>query len=201
MILKISFFILISITSYSQKKFAHKLTKVDSATLKIEIDKVLSKYGLKSKGFNINVISLDQKGGQTAYSITNNYYKDTAYIEDSVNFDYTFEKQSNNTILYVYPKYGVWHEPFVYHDSSIHEQLILMSGSVTPLPTGLSLSLENGIKYQMVGDKCSSIISKNSPLVLRLLPDYINAIYIFGDNSNEKKSYELINEKIIWKPF
>lgn len=46
----------------------------DSALLKKEIDSVLRKHGLKSKGFSINVISLDQKGGQTAYAITNNYY-------------------------------------------------------------------------------------------------------------------------------
>lgn len=55
---------------YSQvkKKFA------DSTLLKKEIDAVLAKHGLKSTGFSINVISINQKGGQTAYSITNNYY-------------------------------------------------------------------------------------------------------------------------------
>src|SRR6185437_3243601 len=46
----------------------------DSLLLKKEIDSVLAKHGLKSRGFTINVISLNQKGGQTAYSITNNYY-------------------------------------------------------------------------------------------------------------------------------
>jgi hypothetical protein len=41
--------------------------------LQKELDAVLAKHGLKSTGFNITVISTNQSGGQTAYSITNNY--------------------------------------------------------------------------------------------------------------------------------
>lgn len=48
---------------------------LDSIALKKELDAVLAKYGLKSTGFAVNVISLNQKGGQNAYSITNNYYQ------------------------------------------------------------------------------------------------------------------------------
>jgi hypothetical protein len=59
---------LFNVYSQSKNKFN------DSVMLKKEIDSVLAKHGLKSKGFAINVISINQKAGQTAYSITNNYY-------------------------------------------------------------------------------------------------------------------------------
>lgn len=69
--------LLITSNTYAQSK-----TKpVDSVLLKKKIDAVLAKHGLKSKGFVINVISTNQKGGQTAYSITNNYYQDIKVVQ------------------------------------------------------------------------------------------------------------------------
>lgn len=62
--------LIISTRSYSQGKPA----TLDSTTLQKELDSILAKHGLKSKGFNITVISVNQAGGQTAYSITNNWY-------------------------------------------------------------------------------------------------------------------------------
>jgi hypothetical protein len=64
-----------SLNSFSQKSYSQvKKNFTDSTLLKKEIDNLLAKHGLKSTGFSINVISVNQKGGQTAYSITNNYY-------------------------------------------------------------------------------------------------------------------------------
>lgn len=54
---------------------------LDSVALQKELDVVLAKYGLKSKGFAVNVVSLNQKGGQTAYSITNNYYQNVTVTQ------------------------------------------------------------------------------------------------------------------------
>jgi predicted RNA binding protein YcfA (HicA-like mRNA interferase family) len=45
-----------------------------------EIDSVLAKYGLKSKGFKIDVVSINQSGGQNAFSITNNYYGNVTVV-------------------------------------------------------------------------------------------------------------------------
>ncbi len=97
MILKISFFLLFTTGAYSQKKFI----KVDSLKLKEELDAVLFKYGLKSSGFAINVVSLNQKGGQTAYSITNNYYNNYGIIPRKVT------EEEFKYIMYYFPNKNV----------------------------------------------------------------------------------------------
>jgi hypothetical protein len=63
-----SSFLLFSFCSYSQI-----LSKQDSISFKNELEKLLTKYGLQTAGYQINVQSKDQRGGQTAFSINNNY--------------------------------------------------------------------------------------------------------------------------------
>jgi hypothetical protein len=47
------------------------LSKQDSVNFKNDLEKLLAKYGLKTMGYQINVQSNNQSGGQTAFTITN----------------------------------------------------------------------------------------------------------------------------------
>lgn len=68
LIIKISLF-LFSFASNSQI-----LSKQDSINFKNDLEKLLTKYGLKDVGYQINVQSNNQRGGQTAFIINNNYF-------------------------------------------------------------------------------------------------------------------------------
>jgi len=50
------------------------LSKQDSVNFKKDLERLLQKYGLQSAGYQINVQSNSQRGGQTAFTITNNNY-------------------------------------------------------------------------------------------------------------------------------
>src|SRR5205085_1936295 len=64
--------------SFSQTKVS------DTVAFKKDFEQLLKKYGIVSKGYSINVTSINQKGGQTAFVITNNYLGDTTqrHLED-----------------------------------------------------------------------------------------------------------------------
>jgi hypothetical protein len=68
LIITISFF-LFSFNIHSQV-----FPRQDSINFKNDLEKLLSKYGLQSAGYQINVQSNNQRGGQTAFTITNNNY-------------------------------------------------------------------------------------------------------------------------------
>lgn len=69
----ISFFFL-SLTTHAQI-----LSKQDSISFKKDLEKLLTKYGLQTAGYQINVQSDNQRGGQTAFTITNNNYVTNNY--------------------------------------------------------------------------------------------------------------------------
>ena len=56
--------------SFSQSK------AIDTVAFKVDFEKLLLKYGVKSAGYNF-VISQHQTGGQTAFVINNKYYVDS----------------------------------------------------------------------------------------------------------------------------
>lgn len=64
LLLIINLLLLLSFSSYSQ---------TDTAKLRKELYALLKKYGLKDASFLLKVESLNQKGGQTAFEINNNY--------------------------------------------------------------------------------------------------------------------------------
>jgi hypothetical protein len=185
-------FLIISTASFSQKKN----TKVDSAVLKKELDAVLSKYGLKTKGFAINVISINQKGGQTAYSITNNFYRDSSYIPDSVNYNFKISTYKEQHFLVVWPKYEVWHQPFVLYDSTKGNKS--QWSGMQQILSGIKL-MYNGKIFTMSGKKLFEPISKNSPLFINIDSDP-TGVFAFGDFSNEKKAYIFFKGEITWLP-
>lgn len=66
--------IIISVFFSSLSSHSQILSKQDSLNFKNDLEKLLTKYGLSTAGYQINVQSNDQRGGQTAFTITNNNY-------------------------------------------------------------------------------------------------------------------------------
>jgi hypothetical protein len=64
--------LLISSNSYAQSILSHQ----DSINFKRQFEKLLSKYGLSDNKYSVNVKSISQSGGQTAFMI-NNYNNTT----------------------------------------------------------------------------------------------------------------------------
>lgn len=186
-VVKLQIVLLITSSCIFVRSFSQSPAKIDSIKLKRELDSVLAKYGLKSKGFAINVISINQQGGQTAYSITNNYYSDTMNAQNNFSFDTAVI--DGYTWVNVYPKKGIWSNPFIgldsitereyYYDvgagltTTIHGLYITLADS--PKPRNLLLYLRQGV------------CSKNIPMKVQLLKK--NAFFAFGDWADEEKFY------------
>lgn len=173
----------LSYTSFCQKNPGY----IDSVSLKKEIDSVLARYGLKSKGFVINVISLNQKGGQTAYSITNNFYGDTIRAETNYGFDTLTE--NGIKYLYVYPRRGTWQSPFVGYDSLMNDISFDPGVGVSGVSRE-SIRFNNpnsGTLHKTMWIFNSSICSRTMPLRIGLLKP--SAFVIFGDYADPEKIY------------
>ncbi|MDF2192570.1 hypothetical protein [Paraflavitalea sp. CAU 1676] len=181
-------------TSFCQKQSAH----IDSVSLKKEIDSVLARYGLKSKGFVINVISLNQKGGQTAYSITNNFYGDTVRSEKNYGFDTLTE--AGVKYLYVYLRRGTWQSPFVGYDSLLND--ISFDPGIGVSATSHSSILFNnpnyGTLHKTMWTFSSHVCSRTLPL--KIGPLKPGAFVIFGDYADPEKIYFYQNGKVTHTP-
>lgn len=183
--------------SYSQIK--NKF--IDSLLLKKEIDSVLAKHGLKSKGFAINVISINQNGGQTAYSITNNFYGDPGYVPDSINYTFHVERMNGHNYLFVSPKHGTWSQTFFLYDSTKgypSSSDVTYYGMTTPI-NGMSLNIDN-TKVFMSGILWDKVISPNIPLYIYLDNDP-NGYFAFGDFSYNTRFYIFHQGKVFAIPY
>jgi hypothetical protein len=180
--------ILLIISLFSINCFSQTTKKpLDSTALQKELDSVLSKYGLKSKGFVINVISVNQKGGQTAYSITNNYYGDT--LKSATNFGFDTLTRDGKLLVAVYPKKGVWQSPFIGIDSLNNKDCSYDPGAglISWIP-GIYLTFENDtVQHNMFLTIRDGVCSKNIPMIVTLnKPD---AFFLFGDYTDDEKFY------------
>jgi hypothetical protein len=162
------------------------------------LDAVLAKYGLKSKGFAVNVISINQKGGQTAYSITNNFFGDT--VKSATNFGFEIVTEGNVDWIYVYPKKGVWQSPFVGLDSVAMGDYIYDPGiGVTTTVHGLSLTLENDTTvHPMLLFIPQGVSSKNNPLKVGVRKK--DGFFMFGDFNDDEKHYIFHKGKVVAIP-
>jgi len=159
-------------------------SKIDSNGLKRELDGVLKKYGLKTTGFAINVISLNQWGGQTAYSITNNYYSDPNYVPDSLNFSFKIETIQGKKTLMVSPLHGSWTLPFALYDSSkgIPKGVFYFG----PVDT-MRLPLDNNLMHlKLIGFRMGIACGPSAPIAIDMSNDP-NGIFGFGDSSDKNK--------------
>lgn len=163
----------------------------DSLLLKKEIDSVLAKHGLKSKGFAINVISISQQGGQTAYSITNNYYSDPNYVADSINYTFKIETINGKKALVFSPKHGTWTTPFLLYDST-KPKTTSLEGFISGI--GFDLNLPNET-YHMVGTKSSNPCTPHDPIFIYLGND-ANPVVGFGDYGYDTRYYLYINGSV-----
>ena len=136
------------------------LAQSDSAGLKKEIIELLKKHGYSS--FQINVNSYNQKGGQTAFSITNNYL-DPNYCADSINYELRFYYKKNKFV--VNPKKGTWSDLFaICPDTFFSDAQNLLTncdGDETEISsTGNAIVSYMGSKYKCIvksirGSDCS----------------------------------------------
>ncbi len=189
----ISLLLNISVTSFSQS------VTTDTAAFKREFEKLLSKYGLSSKSYLINVTSNNQKGGQTAFIINNNFYGDT--LSEKNNIDYIFDTTNNLVTLTVAPRKGIWTQPFVFADSSNKHAYF-------DVGIGASAYIYDNIVW--VIDRWRSVaggVSQNSvshywPLTIRVKANDPNQYFIFGDFLDPNKTFLFYNGKIqYWGTF
>jgi hypothetical protein len=170
----------------------------DTAGFKKEFEQLLKKYGLNSKGYLLNVTSVNQKGGQTAFIITNNYYRDT--ILNETNFEFKIDTEGGQKVLIVHPKTGIWSSPFVMTDSLKANRNFSDPGiGVVAWIQGLELFFE-GKKYSLVGFGKNSPCSKRFPLYIYLNKDDPDEIFLFGDIQDPNKSYLYYKGAVTWMP-
>jgi hypothetical protein len=106
---------------------SHSQNITDTSSLKKDFEKLLKKYGIKNTGYMISVNSINQKGGQTALVINNNYFGDT--LSEKNNIFYFFDTIGSKVSLYVAPNKGIWTSPFVLTDTTKVNQNVYDFGS------------------------------------------------------------------------
>lgn len=157
----------------------------------------MKKHGIKSNIYSINVSSNNQSGGQTAFVINNNYYRDT--ISNKYNFEYNIINRTGKKILSVKPKSGSWLYPFALTNSSNEIINLLTSshgnGMVSDL-NGTPVTLQ-GKEYILNGRSCNCPCNK-IPIEFFIDVDDPNQIIIFGDLSDPEKTYIYNQQKVIW---
>lgn len=177
--------ILLSNRAHSQNK------KIDTTVLKKEIDAVLAKYGLKSKGFAINVISNNQKGGQTAYLITNNYYGDTTTERN--NISYSFDTTDKKITLVVSPLKGTWISPFLLTDSSDEHEYFQTRNGFYSSTESIVWIVDRWCNTKTIITPYP--VSKFLPFYLQLKDDP-NQYFVFGDFTDLNKTFLYYKGKI-----
>jgi hypothetical protein len=160
----------------------------------------LKKYKLDKQGYKISVQSNNQSGGQTAFIITNNYYKDPNLIPDSINYVYSITNENGRKVLTISPKSNAWIQPIVFYDSS---DVDMISKKVFPLPamitnyTGIfgGFNVPVNVKGAILQNACTS----SSPLHI-----YLNGnpdeFYYFGDYADDYKRYLYFKGKVVFIP-
>lgn len=164
------------------------------------MDAVLSKYGLKTTGFAINVTSNNQSGNaQTAYSITNNYYTDPNYIPDSTNVSWNVSTLNGKLVLTISPKKGSWEKPLVGYDTSRTDPSYYI---VYPMPSTANttrVSLGTALaKFPINLIVCGDANSDIHPLHIYMKS--VNDYYYFGDYNNTNKRWLYSNNSVHWIP-
>ena len=140
-------------SAYSQKQPIF----TDTFTLRKEIDSVLAKHGLKTKSFDINVVSFNQRGGQVAYSITNNYQ----YHNDMI------DMPNNSGDLSFVGNTFTWAEQ-KYCPSRLFDYTKLVAG------------IENFAKLKNIADRKIILVAVDSTNGINYLHDF--ALMLYANN-------------------
>lgn len=173
---------------------------IDSVAFKNDFEKLLSRYGLNNENYLISVTSYNQKGGQTAFIINNNYYGDPSGDSSNVHFEIITE--GGVPILYVSPKNGSWVAPFVMADSVRAMRPFFDPGAGLVRYFGGLMFTDTITKkqYALFGSIPNGSASRSFPLRITLTKDDPNEFFIFGDFDNINKTYYYKNRKVSWCP-
>lgn len=192
--LAVQLLIILILNSYK----VYSQTPTDTTLFKKDFEKLLSKYHINSIGYLINVTSNNQSGGQTAFVITNNYYGDS--VLDAKNFKYTLIGDSNQKVLTVAPRKGIWVSPFVATDSAKSRIHFFDPGSgMVSFIHGIMACIDD-IDYPIEGAGRDGASSKLFPLVIYLHPNDPSQFYIFGDLQDSHKWYLYYKGEVSWFP-
>lgn len=168
----------------------------DTIGFKKDFEELLIKYGIKNKGYLINVMSVNQKGGQTALIINNNYYTDS--ISDEENLLSYITNEKNRKCLKVSPKKGVWNSPFALSSSTSLEEHLLECGVGLYDSFDVTATIQN-FNISLKGYKCNIPCSK-LPMTIYINISDPNEMIMFGDWQDPYKTYIYTEGKIIWMP-
>lgn len=137
--------------------------------------------------FQISVKSFDQKGGQTAFIINNNY-RDPDYVPDSLNFLVKYTNPSK-TILSIEPRYGAWPDLFIIYPDTSSSVDDMINGAVfgsCENASMIDLKIRKGIGYYKkrkvqvsIQTIQSSSCKKEIPYCVQ--PPDTKSFFIFGD--------------------
>ncbi len=176
-------------TSQSQS-----LSPKDSINLKKDLDSILNKYGFKNNPYVINVQSKNQKGGQTAFIINNNYYGDS--VLSPTNFSCKIDTLKDGYTVTVYPLKGTWQMPYIGVDTIDYNKNQNISydpgfGSINFVEQKVT---SQDTLYYMICIIRNDVCSKNYPMVVKL--SKINVVFTFGDFTDDNKCY-IFNKGVI----
>jgi hypothetical protein len=177
--------------------YTQTLSPKDSINFKHNFEALLKKYKLDNKGYKINVQSNNQSGGQTAFIITNNYYKDPNLIPDSLNYVSTITIEKGRKVLTVYPKSGSWIQPILFYDTS-DVDIKLKIYPVPNIITSYSATLSNKAGILKVKGIVFPMACSISQPIHIYLNDKPAEFYYFGDNADLNKRFFYSKGKIIW---
>lgn len=177
----VNLFLFISI-SYAQKSVT------DTLAFKKDFELLLKKYGIKSSGYLINVTSINQKGGQTAFVINNNYFGDTT-LTGKNNFGFSIDSVDNQRILFCGPLKGTWITPFVAMDSAKFRNGAYDPGIglITSI-SGISATVD-GKEYSLMAIASNNSCSQMFPMRIYLAALSSDDFIIFGDLHDPLKTY------------
>lgn len=177
----------------------------DSIKIKKKVSELLKKHGYNS--FQLNINSYNQSGGQTAFSITNNYtYVDPNYCPDSINFICTIIDSVTYTFM-ISPKFGSWQATFVVLPNQFSpsynldgDNLILKDctgdGIASARKINMGLFSYNNKIFKSMYDAVIFPCTKSMPLCFTASQK--NIIFKFGDSFDENKNYIYDSGKVFW---
>jgi len=170
-------------------------TSTDTAAFKKDFEDLLRKYGIKSKGYQINVTSINQKGGQTALIINNNYFSDTLTAKN--NFGFWIDTINNQKILICGPNKGVWITPFFAMDSIKYKTRAYDPGIglVTSIH-GIYATIDNK-EYSLAAVASNNSCSRMFPMKIYLSALTAEDFFLFGDLQDPLKTY-LYTKGEVW---
>ncbi len=153
---------------------------------KRDFEKLLKRYGIKSTTYQINVNSINQKGGQTALIINNNYFGDS--LTGKNNFGFWIDTSNNQKVLICGPLKGVWTTPFFAMDSTKFKRAYDPGIGVTTNIHGIFATIDNK-EYRLAAIASNNSCSQMFPMKIYLSALASEDFILFGDLQDPLKTY------------